>query len=74
MRTTLTINQIIDEWMSETDALESTKADYRCKIGLWFRWLALQKIDPRNPTRAHIIDYKHTCRSSARASSPSAAM
>lgn len=59
MRTTLTINQIIDEWMSETDALESTKADYRRKIELWFRWLTSQKIDPRNPTRAHIIDYKH---------------
>jgi hypothetical protein len=37
MRTTLSLTQIVDQWLAEADALQSTKDDYRRKIGLWFR-------------------------------------
>ena len=58
MRTTLKLTQIIDDWLAETDILPATKADYRRKIGLWFRWLSAEGYDPRYAERRHIIDYK----------------
>ena len=58
MRTTLNLNEIISEWISECDILPATKQDYRRKIGLWFRWLAGQEIDPRAPERTHVLEYK----------------
>ncbi|MCI1784526.1 MAG: tyrosine-type recombinase/integrase [Bacteroidales bacterium] len=58
MRTTLSLTQIVDQWLAEADALPSTKDDYRRKIGLWFRWLSSRKVDPREPQRIDIIDYK----------------
>ena len=59
MRTTLKLNQIIDEWIIETDVSVETQKDYRRKIELWFRWLSTQGIDPRTPRREHILQYKH---------------
>lgn len=58
MRTTLKLPQIIDDWIAETDILPATKADYRRKIGLWFRWLSATDTDPRSAERRHIVDYK----------------
>lgn len=58
MRTTLKLNEIIAEWISECDILPATKQDYRRKIALWFRWLAGQEIDPRAPERTHVLEYK----------------
>ena len=58
MRTTKTLTEIVDEWITLLDALPATKADHRRKIGLWLRWLASQKIDPRSPSRADILRYK----------------
>lgn len=58
MRTTLKLNQIVDEWIREIDASIETQKDYRRKIELWFRWLAAQGIDPRTPRREHIFQYK----------------
>lgn len=58
MGTTLKLTQIVDEWLAETDILPATKADYRRKIGLWFRWLSAEGCDPRYAERCHIIDYK----------------
>lgn len=58
MRTTLKLTQIVDEWLAETDIFPATKADYRRKIGLWFRWLSDEGYDPRYAERRHIIDYK----------------
>lgn len=63
MRTTLKLTEIIDEWISDTDALFSTKADYRRKINLWFRWLSASGIDPRTPQRRHIVEYKQRLQS-----------
>lgn len=59
MRTTLKLNQIVDEWIIETDVSLETQRDYRRKIELWFRWLSAQGIDPRTPLREHILQYKH---------------
>ncbi len=59
MRTTLTLNQIVQQWIAETDALPSTRKDYRRKISLWFRWLKARGTDPRQPSRADVIDYKN---------------
>lgn len=58
MRTTKTLSEIVDEWITLLDALPATKADHRRKINLWLRWLASQKIDPRSPSRADILRYK----------------
>lgn len=60
MRTTLKLSQIVDDWIAETDILPATKADYRRKIGLWFRWLSAGGVDPRHAERRHIIDYKQS--------------
>ncbi len=58
MRTTLKLTEIIQEWMLDLDVLPSTKADYKRKIELWFRWLASRGIDTREPERHHILEYK----------------
>src|SRR5574344_323833 len=58
MRTTLKISEISDEWILNLDCLVATRSDYRRKITLWFRWLSEQRIDPRAPTRTHIVLYK----------------
>lgn len=58
MRTTLKLNQIVDEWILETDVSLETQKDYHRKIELWFRWLSARDIDPRTPCREHIFQYK----------------
>ena len=58
MRTTKTLTEIVDEWITLLDALPATKADHRRKIGLWLRWLSSQGVDPRTPSRADILRYK----------------
>lgn len=58
MRTILSLTDITDDWIAQLDALPSTKADHRRKIGLWFRWLSQQGIDPRTPSRADVLRYK----------------
>lgn len=58
MKTTLTINQIIDEWILSLDCLPTTKEDYRRKIQLWFRWLSNQGYDTRSPSRSNVLEYK----------------
>lgn len=58
MRTPLKLTQIVDDWLVETDILPATKADYRRKIRLWFRWLSAEGCDPRYAECRHIIDYK----------------
>jgi len=49
MRTTLKLTEIVDGWIADTDILSATRADYRRKIGLWFRWLSAQDVDTRSP-------------------------
>ncbi len=58
MRTTQSLNAIVDEWIGLLDGLPATKADHRRKIQLWFRWLSQQGLDPRTPGRADILRYK----------------
>lgn len=58
MRTTLKLSEIIQEWIMDLDVLPATKADYKRKIELWFRWLSAHGIDTRNPERHHILEYK----------------
>ncbi len=58
MRTTLKLSEIVREWMLDLDVLSATKEDYKRKIELWFRWLASVDVDPREPHRHHILEYK----------------
>lgn len=58
MRTTLKLTEIIDGWLTDIDILPATGADYRRKIGLWFRWLSAADVDPRSPQRHHLLEYK----------------
>lgn len=58
MTTTLTIQQIIDEWLSSLDVAAISKRSYRVKTQLWFRWLAANRYDPRAPRHSTVIDYK----------------
>ena len=60
MRTTLTLNQIVEQWIAGCDRLPATKCDYKRKIHLWFKWLASQGIDPREPSREHIVRFKQS--------------
>lgn len=58
MRTTLHLNEIISDWLSECDILPATKQDYQRKIALWFRWLSARDVDTRSPERRHVLLYK----------------
>ena len=58
MRTTLNLNEINTEWLSESDIRPSTKQDYRRKIALWFRWLPTHDVDTHSPERRHVLEYK----------------
>ena len=58
MRTTLKLSEIVNEWISTLDCLPASRADYRRKIEIWHRWLSSQGVDPRSPTRTHIVLYK----------------
>ncbi len=58
MKTSATILEVIDEWMQNIDVMETTRSSYRTKVMLWFRWLAVQRVNPRNPDRRHILAYK----------------
>lgn len=68
MRTTLKISEIIDEWILNLDCLPETKRDYRRKVELWFRYLSAQKVDPREPQRHHIVEYKRSLQQSGKSS------
>ena len=58
MRTTLNLNEIIAQWLSECDILPSTARDYERKLALWFRWLSAAGVDTRSPERRHVVEYK----------------
>lgn len=58
MRTTLKLNEIVSEWISESDIQPSTKRDYERKITSWFRWLSAHDIDTRSPERRNVLEYK----------------
>lgn len=58
MRTTLKLSEIVEEWVADTDILQSTRNDYRRKIGQWFRWLSGREVDPRDPERRHVLAFK----------------
>lgn len=58
MTTSLTINQIISEWLNSADISEVSKRSYRAKVSLWFAWLASRNYDVRRATRQQVLDYK----------------
>lgn len=58
MRTSATINQVITEWLRDLDVMPTTKASYRTKVGLWFRYLSRRGLDVRTPKRSDLLDYK----------------
>ena len=66
MKTTLKLNEIIAEWISECDILPATKQDYERKIALWFRWLAGRDIDTRAPEHTHVLEYKQQLQSAGK--------
>lgn len=66
MTTTLTIQQIIDEWLTSSDIAEVSKRSYRTKLGLWFRYLASIHYNPRVPARQQVLDWKRELESAGR--------
>lgn len=66
MQTTLTIKQIIDEWLENSDIAEVSKRSYRVKVALWFRWLASIRYDVHHVTRQQVLDYKRWLESEGR--------
>ncbi len=58
MKTTLTLTEIVDKWVGSLDVLSSTRRDYKRKINTWFRWLSIQKISPRTPSRNNVLSFK----------------
>lgn len=59
MRTTANLNEIIDQWLDNIDATQTTKHSYRSKVLLWLRWRSANELDPRTATRAQVIRYKN---------------
>ena len=66
MRTTLNLNEIIAQWLSECDILPSTARDYERKLSLWFRRLSATGVDTRSPERRHVVEYKQHLHSEGR--------
>lgn len=66
MQTTLTIKQIIDEWLENSDIAEVSKRSYRTKVTLWFRHLAAIRYDLHHVTRQQVLDYKRWLESEGR--------
>lgn len=66
MQTTLTIKQIIDEWLENSDIADISKRSYRVKVSLWFRHLAAINYDVRRATRQQVLDYKRWLESEGR--------
>lgn len=58
MRTTLKLSEIVDQWIADSDITAPSRADYRRKIELWFRYLSGIGVDPREPRRHHLLEYK----------------
>ena len=58
MKTTMSINQIIDQWLENTDIVEISRYYYKQKILQWFHFLSARKKDPRSPSRKDVIEYK----------------
>lgn len=58
MRTSATINQVIDEWLRNIDVMPTTRHSYRTKVNLWFRYLSRRGVDPRVPSHSDLLDYK----------------
>ena len=59
MKTTLSIYQIIEEWLDNLDVVNGTKKSYRYKILLWFRYLSVNKKNIRSPIRSDVLHYKY---------------
>ena len=59
MKTTLSTQQIITEWLDNSDVLPITKQSYRNKTGLWLRWLLGRNVPPQDARRVHVLEYKH---------------
>lgn len=58
MRTTAKLSEIVAEWLTDCDVQPSTRADYKRKISLWFRYLSVKKLDNRSPHRRDVIAWK----------------
>ena len=58
MNTEKTINQLIQEFITDLDVLERTRYSYKMKLNLWFRFLNIQKVNVRAPRKADVISYK----------------
>lgn len=58
MRTTLTIAQIVNEWLANTDIRQVSKDSYRRKLDLYFRWIAKNKKKIENADRSDVLQYK----------------
>lgn len=58
MKTDKTINQLINDFVSEKDVKERTRNQYKINLNQWFRWLNVQKVNPRNPRKADAIAFK----------------
>jgi integrase/recombinase XerC/integrase/recombinase XerD len=58
MKTNKTINQLINDFVSEKDVKEETRNQYKTNLNQWFRWLNVQKIDVRHPRKADAIAFK----------------
>lgn len=58
MRTSKSLTDIVQEWIDGYDISPVSRADYKKKINLWFRYLSLMGEDPRSPGRKDIVEYK----------------
>lgn len=58
MSTTLSISQLVKEFIADQDVSSQSRALYNRVIRLWFRWLQASGIDYNVIRREHVLNYK----------------
>ena len=58
MRTTATLDQIVEEFLSEQDILENSRLTYKRLISKFILWCHANKVDPRAVRLSDLLRYK----------------
>ena len=58
MKSDLTINQLIDDFVFDQDVKEQSRKCYRGNLNQFFRYLSLKMVDVRHPRKGDVINFK----------------
>lgn len=69
MKSDRTINQLIEDFLSDQDIKEQSRNSYRGNLNQFFRYLNIQKVDVRHPRKANVITFKSNLLTSGKSES-----